>query len=183
MLPDSDDLDAPTPPPERIAIHPIPTVVAALLVIFLDQLTKGWAVANLADAPCSSAPDACIDVFWTLRFHYVGNPGASFSSFTSGGPVLGVIALLMTAFLIYQGSRTSDRPAALLYGLVAGGAMGNVLDRIFRAKDGLLSGEVVDFIDFQWWPIFNIADMAVIGGAFALAAQVWRLDRMAPSDD
>jgi len=56
----------------------------------------------------------------------------------------------------------------VLFGAIAGGAIGNVIDRIFRAKDGFMSGGVIDFIDFQWWPIFNVADIAVVCGAMGL---------------
>ena len=52
----------------------------------------------------------------------------------------------------------------LWYGIVLGGVLGNVIDRIARSGDGFLGGEVVDFIDFQWWPIFNVADMALVIG-------------------
>ncbi len=52
--------------------------------------------------------------------------------------------------------------------------MGNLLDRLFRAGNGLLEGAVVDFIDFQWWPVFNVADMAITGGAALLALTAWR---------
>ena len=59
------------------------------------------------------------------------------------------------------------RPATVAVGLVIGGAAGNVVDRLFRSP-GWLRGAVVDFIDFQWWPIFNVADMAItIGGVAA----------------
>ena len=55
--------------------------------------------------------------------------------------------------------------SAVGIGLVIGGAIGNVLDRLFRAGDGFLGGAVVDFIDLQWWPVFNVADMAItVGG-------------------
>ena len=55
-----------------------------------------------------------------------------------------------------------------LFGGLAGGAVGNLADRLFRADDGFLSGAVIDFIDLQWWPIFNIADIAIVGGVLSL---------------
>ena len=47
-------------------------------------------------------------------------------------------------------------------GLIVGGALGNLVDRAFRGDAGFLQGAVVDFIDVQWWPVFNVADMAVV---------------------
>jgi signal peptidase II len=63
---------------------------------------------------------------------------------------------------------------AVALGMVLGGAIGNQLDRLLRAgSDGLLGGCVVDFIDVQWWPIFNIADMGIVLGAILLVAVSW----------
>jgi signal peptidase II len=59
-------------------------------------------------------------------------------------------------------------------GLVAGGALGNLLDRFLRDGEGLLGGRVVDFIDLQWWPIFNVADIAICTGAGLLAILSFR---------
>jgi signal peptidase II len=53
-------------------------------------------------------------------------------------------------------------------GLVLGGALGNLTDRVFREGTGLLGGAVVDFVDLQWWPVFNVADAAVCVGALLL---------------
>jgi signal peptidase II len=64
----------------------------------------------------------------------------------------------------YLGLKETSLKLKSLYGVVLGGVLGNVMDRIFRKGDGFLSGEVVDFIDFQWWPIFNFADMALVTG-------------------
>ena len=50
-------------------------------------------------------------------------------------------------------------------GLVIGGALGNLADRAFRGHGGLLSGAVIDFVDLQWWPVFNVADSAIVVGA------------------
>ena len=67
-----------------------------------------------------------------------------------------------------------SRVQLVLVGLIIGGALGNVLDRLLRAPlgdepSGFMRGAVVDFIDVQWWPIWNVADMAVVVGAIALA--------------
>jgi signal peptidase II len=67
--------------------------------------------------------------------------------------------------------------AVVAVGLISGGAVGNVLDRLFRSKSGFLNGAVVDFIDLKHWPIFNIADSAVVVGAGLLIIDSWRHDR------
>jgi signal peptidase II len=53
-------------------------------------------------------------------------------------------------------------------GLIAGGALGNLADRAFRAGDGFMGGAVIDFIDVQWWPVWNVADMALVFGVILL---------------
>ena len=63
---------------------------------------------------------------------------------------------------------------AVALGLVVGGAFGNLIDRASREGDGFLGGGVVDFVDLQWWPVFNVADSAIVVGALLLFAVQWR---------
>jgi signal peptidase II len=70
--------------------------------------------------------------------------------------------------LLWSGRTVPTRTGAVAVGLVLGGAAGNLADRAFRAGDGFLGGAVIDFIDAQWYPVFNVADMAVVGGALLL---------------
>jgi signal peptidase II len=135
-------------------------VAVALAVIAVDQLTKVWAVNALDDHD--------IDVVWTLRFHLTFNGGMAFSQGRGLGPVIGVVAIVVVAVLLISLRRTGSTVASVAVGLVVGGAAGNILDRIFRSGDGFLTGEVVDFIDFQWWPVFNVADAAVVIGGILL---------------
>lgn len=128
----------------------------AVVVVLLDQITKVWAVAALSDGSIDLIGD-------TLRFRLSRNPGAAFSSFTSGGPVIGVIALgvaIAIALLLPRLDLAADRFAL---SLIMGGALGNVVDRVFRG-DGFLDGAVVDFIDLSFWPSFNVADSAISVG-------------------
>ena len=150
----------------------------AALVVALDQVTKQWAVSRLTAGPCT--PETCFDVFWTLRFHLHFNRGASFSTGQGLGPWFGVLALFMSVYLVRQAVKEPSLVVTVLFGGLAGGAIGNLVDRLFRADDGFLSGAVTDFIDFQWWPIFNIADMAIVGGVLSLIAL--SLMRTLPSD-
>lgn len=165
------------PPPDiNVLTSPRRRLITALAVIstivLADQLSKSWAVGRLTREPCS-VPEACIDLVGSLRFRLSFNPGAAFSSFTGGGPVLGVVAFFMTIYLVYLSVTSSDAVLRWLFPVVGGGAVGNLWDRVFRADDGFLSGKVVDFIDLQFWPIFNVADMAVVGGVIAVAFRLF----------
>ncbi|CAN5496137.1 MAG: signal peptidase II [Acidimicrobiia bacterium] len=134
-----------------------PLTVAASVVV-LDQLTKYWALNALDDG-------RVIDLFWTLRFNLAFNTGMAFSRGGSFGPVIGVVALIIVAVIVLSLGNTSTRVGALAAGLLIGGALGNIIDRMFR-DDGWFRGAVVDFIDPQWFPIFNVADIGVtVGGA------------------
>lgn len=133
-----------------------------LLVLVLDQITKYWALERLSGG-------RIVEVVGSLQFNLTKNSGASFSlgSEQGIGPWITVIALVVVVILAFgQTSRTTL--GALSAGLIAGGALGNLADRAFRGDDGFLHGAVIDFIDLQWWPIFNIADMGVVVGALLL---------------
>lgn len=176
LVSDSPDPSGSSSDSSAPARWPIAALAIAAFVVVLDQLTKAWAVDALEATSCR-VDDACIDVVWKLRLHLAFNPGASFSSFAGGGKILGLIAIGMAAYLFYLASRTTDQKLMVLFGVVAGGAIGNLADRVLRAEDGMLSGEVVDFIDFQFWPIFNVADIAVVCGVITLAFRLWQNDR------
>jgi signal peptidase II len=141
----------------------VPMVIAAIVVV-LDQITKHWALNTLADRD--------IEVFWTLQFNLAFNTGMAFSRGEGLGPVIAVVALVVVVFFLVRLGREGGRLAAVATGLIVGGAIGNIIDRAFRG-DGILDGAVVDFIDFQWFPIFNIADMGItIGGALLVLSSV-----------
>ena len=131
-------------------------------VVALDQITKHWAVSSLNDG-------RIIDVLGSLRFNLSFNRGMAFSQGTGMGPFIGVLGILVVLYLLI-GMRKSSVSGAVFVGLVAGGAAGNIVDRLFRGE-AWLRGAVVDFIDLQWWPVFNIADAAIcIGGALLVFA-------------
>ena len=162
---DVDVLDkAPASPVSRPLGIAIPVAIA---VVIADQITKQWALSALERGPCST-PGNCIDLFAGIKFHLVFNTGAAFTRGSGFGPVLAVLAFFMGGFLLYLATRREDRLGIALFGTVAGGAAGNLVDRVFRADDGLFSGAVVDFIDVGWWPVFNIADMAIVIGVISI---------------
>ena len=143
---------------------------AAAAVAALDQAAKWWALTALDDG-------AIVPVVWTLRLRLVFNKGSAFGQFQGLGPLLGVAAVVVAVALLRARRLTAGRPASLAAGSVAGGALGNFCDRVFRSDDGLLSGSVVDFIDVQWWPVWNVADMGIVVGGAALA---WSASRRQP---
>jgi len=142
------------------------SLIIAGVVVLLDQLTKHWAVNALSDG-------ASRDVFWKLHWNLAFNSGMAFSQAQGIGPYIGALALVVVVVLVLSLRKANGRGSALAAGLVVGGACGNLADRLFRG-DGWLHGSVVDFIDFEFWPIFNIADMGVsIGGVLIVLAAVF----------
>jgi signal peptidase II len=122
-------------------------------------LTKWWALEQLRDDP--------VDLFWTLRLRLTSNTGAAFSLAGGAGPFIALLALGVVGFLLWQGRTISTRLGAVALGLMLGGALGNLADRAFRG-DSFFSGAVIDFIDVQWWPVFNVADSCVVIGGILL---------------
>jgi signal peptidase II len=136
------------------------TVAVAAAVLTVDQLIKAWAVNALDDHD--------IDVVWTLRLHLTFNGGMAFSQGRGLGPVISIVALVVVVVLLASLRKGGSTISAVAVGLVVGGAAGNVVDRLFRSGHGFLGGEVVDFIDFQWWPVFNVADACIVIGGILL---------------
>ncbi|AZG43727.1 Lipoprotein signal peptidase [Gordonia insulae] len=130
-------------------------------VIALDVLTKSIAVANLDPM----RPVHIIGDVVTLRL--VRNSGAAFSVASGYTWVLTIVALVVVIGIVRYSSRLRSAWWILGLGLVLGGAMGNLADRIFRSP-GPLRGHVVDFVSVGWWPVFNVADSAVVCGAVLL---------------
>jgi signal peptidase II len=141
------------------------TALVVLFVVVFDQLTKHWAVTSLPGRDP-------VHVVWTLQWNLAFNSGMSFSKGKSLGVVIGFIALIVTAYVGWMVRRNTSKSVAVAAGLVMGGALGNVVDRLFRNR-AWMRGSVVDFIDFQWFPIFNVADMAVNVGAALFV--IWSL--------
>ena len=140
----------------------------AALVLVLDQLTKWWAVEVL--------DTRTIDLVGSLRLRLTINYGSAFSLANGRGPLISLLAIVIVVILLRSG-RHATRPAmAIAIGMVLGGAFGNLLDRAFRAGEGFLGGGVVDFVDLQWWPVFNLADSAIVVGAVGLFLLQWQDD-------
>ena len=138
-------------------------LAVAAVVLFLDIVTKVLAVRLLIPGqPVSIVGDT---ITWTL----VRNSGAAFSMATGYTWVLTLIATGVVIGIIWMGRRLVSPWWAIGLGMILGGAMGNLVDRFFRSP-GPLRGHVVDFLSIGWWPVFNVADPSVVGGAILLVA-------------
>ena len=132
-------------------------VIAAVIAV-ADQVTKHLAESRLV-------PGERVDVLGeVLGFRLFYNSGAAFSLGTSITPVLTTFACVAVVAMLVALARTWSTWWAVSVGVLLGGALGNVTDRLFRAP-GVGRGEVVDFLELPRWPIFNVADMAVVSGA------------------
>lgn len=127
-------------------------LVTAVAVLVADQVTKSLALANL------QTPKDLIDGVLTLRLTY--NSGGAFG-LLQGLPMLFGIATLLAVVAILIWVRKAEEPRWMVpLGLVLGGGLGNVTDRLIRDT----GGRVVDFIDLHVWPVFNIADVSIVVG-------------------
>ena len=144
--------------------------LTALAVVSADQLSKLWVKSNLAVG--ESLPETGF-----FRLTHVHNTGAAFGLFRDQSFLLTVIAIIGVVFLFFlvlfmyrrlQFLNTISGKISL--GLILGGTVGNLIDR-------LSDGYVTDFIDFNFWPAFNIADSAVVVGAILLAYSIIRLTK------
>ncbi|MFT3662054.1 MAG: signal peptidase II [Gordonia sp. (in: high G+C Gram-positive bacteria)] len=154
--------DAADEPPRSRS--PLVSLAALAVVVYTaDLLTKTLAVRHLDP----SSPVEIVGDVVTLSL--VRNSGAAFSMATGYTWILTIIALAVVVAIIRFSSRLRSLCWAVGLGLVLGGALGNLTDRFFR-EPGPLRGHVVDFISVGWWPVFNVADSAVVCGAILLVA-------------
>jgi signal peptidase II len=145
-------------------------VGTAAAVLALDQVTKAVAVATLVHGPAEL-------IRGVLTLRYTTNTGGAFSLFTDI-PWFFAAASIVVAVLIGAVAFRARPPLhAAALGMILGGALGNLADRAFRAPG--LGGEVVDFIDLHVWPVFNLADSAIVLGAIALAVASFRSEHAA----
>ena len=143
-------------------------LLTALLVVLVDQLSKLWIRSNLAIG------ESLFEVGF-FRLTYVHNSGAAFGLFQGQSFLLAIIALVIVAALLlytlffhHRLPFSDNRLGRLAIGLVLGGATGNLIDRVHI-------GYVTDFIDFGFWPAFNVADSAIVVGTIILAYSLIRL--------
>jgi signal peptidase II len=125
------------------------------VVMALDQLTKAWVRSGID-------PHERINIFFGLDLTRVQNTGVAFGAFSgSGGLVLVAVLIAMGGLLAYFATHAAEAGLWLPVGLVFGGALGNLADRV--RIDG-----VTDFIDPVLWPAFNLADMCIVVGVLGV---------------
>jgi signal peptidase II len=148
--------------PRRPKSRLLVAAAVAACVVAVDQITKSWAVSRLARGD--------VHVIWKLDFELQYNSGSSFSFAQGWGPVIGGIAIVIVAILVVLVRRARSNAVAVALGLVIGGALGNLSDRVLRSHHG----SVVDFIALHFWPTFNVADSCVVVGSILLVILLWR---------
>ena len=110
-----------------------------------------------------------------LQLRFTTNPGGAFGLFGGATWLFVGASLVVIAIILVASRRPPSRMASVALGLVLGGALGNLTDRLIRGSG--FSGEVVDFIDFQVWPVFNVADSCIVIGAALLLLSGTRASR------
>ena len=139
---------------------------AALGVLVVDQATKTIALEALEDGPVDLIEGV---VSFDLSF----NPGGVFGLGQGFPGVFLVATIAVTLGILLWARRIEDHSWLVPLGLVLGGGLGNVADRVFRGFDG----RVVDFIDLHVWPVFNVADMAIVSGVGLVLLSAVRSER------
>jgi signal peptidase II len=142
----------------------------AVAVVAADQLTKWWAVDALADRT--------ITLVSPIRLALSHNTGGAFGLGAGFVPFVALAVVALVVVLVGVGRAVASPAIAVALGLVAGGAVGNLADRLFRAP-GPLRGAVVDFVDLRWWPVFNVADVAITAGCIVLVLASFARERPA----
>ena len=153
----------------------LPVIVlwlVALIVIVVDQVSKQWALSVLSDGRHTALLGRALGLV------LVRNPGAAFSFATGQTWIFALIASLVVAIIIRVSRNLASRSWAVALGLVLGGAVGNLIDRLLR-EPGFLRGHVIDFIDYGGYFVGNVADIAIVAaaaGIIVLSLGGWEID-------
>lgn len=137
------------------------TAIVIAAVPALDQLSKEWAINRLSGG-------RIIKILPTLELDLTYNSGFSFGTGAGHGPLVGALVIALCGFIGWRLWIETRTARAAILAAILGGALGNLIDRVLRADDGLLSGKVVDFIDVTWYAVFNVADTFVVCGCIVL---------------
>jgi signal peptidase II len=163
---DSSPLEQPAVPAGRRVLV-VALLATAGVVLALDQLAKAWAVRALGNG-------RSIQVVGELvQLRLFRNPGAAFSFATGSTWIFTVVATVASIAIVRASRRLGSPLWALALGLLLGGALGNLVDRLFR-DPGFPQGHVVDFIDLPRLFVFNVADASITGAAALIALLSWR---------
>ena len=145
-------------PLARFTFHWQRLYFLAALIWLIDYATKVWALNNLSQVE----PIRIIGSILQLRL--VFNPGAAFSFGTSFTFIFTILAVMAVAVIAYFAIKIANRWWSVVLGLALGGVLGNLTDRIFR-EPSIFNGHVIDWIELPSFPVFNVADMAIVGAA------------------
>ena len=145
-------------PLARFTFHWQRLYFLAALIWLIDYATKVWALNKLSQVE----PIKIIGSILQLRL--VFNPGAAFSFGTSFTFIFTILAVMAVAVIAYYAIKIADRWWSVVLGLALGGVLGNLTDRIFR-EPSIFNGYVIDWIELPSFPVFNVADMAIVGAA------------------
>lgn len=143
------------------------SLLVALAVVVVDQVTKVWALHALT--PGESVPV----IGELIQLTVIRNPGAAFSIGNQATWLLTLVALVVLAVVLGSLRRLGHLGWALCLGLLLGGAVGNLVDRLVR-EPGVGRGHVVDFIDYGGLFIGNVADIAIVAAAATIAVLAWK---------
>ncbi len=140
-------------------------LVIALLVLIADQASKAWTIENI---PLNTTREIIPNFEWFVLTH-ITNAGAAFGLFPQLSLVFTFIALIVSVAIVvyYRSLPAGEWLVRLSLGLQLGGAVGNLVDR-------LRYGYVVDMFYARFWPVFNIADSAIVCGVGLLMLHLWR---------
>ncbi len=137
------------------------TVAVGIAVVVVDQLVATWAVHRLSRGP--------VHVIGPLDLQLQINTGSAFGLAQGWAPVIAALAAVAVVVLVASSRRARSDGMAASVGLVAGGALGNLVDRVFRHYHG----GVVDYVALHVWPTFNVADACITVGVVLVAWSLW----------
>lgn len=140
--------------------------LTAWTIWLFDYVTKTWALSNF-----SSDPEPVIGTL--LQFTLLKNSGAAFSVASGFTLIFSLLAVAVIATIVRYAARITSRGWLTCAGLLLGGVLGNLTDRIFR-EPGFFLGHVIDWIQIPNWPVFNIADIAISTAALLAFIQTMR---------
>ncbi len=146
----------------------------AIVALASDLVTKAWALTHLEEG----VPRPFVGNF--IRLQLIHNPGAAFSLGAGTTWIFTILAAAVIGVIIWYSRRVTSPVLAVALGLLAGGAAGNLWDRLTRPP-GFAQGHVVDFINYNDWFIGNVADIWIVAAAILLI--VWRLTDRGPSKE
>ncbi|HEU0130126.1 MAG TPA: signal peptidase II [Mycobacteriales bacterium] len=169
-----------TPLTSAVPRRPLAFLAAtATAVLAADVATKAWAVARLPGREVGLLGGHVV-------LHVQRNPGAAFSLAGGATVLFTLLAIGVVVVIVRAARRLASTAWGVTLGLLLAGATGNLVDRMLR-DPGPFRGHVVDFVDLQWngrsvWPVFNVADMAIVTGGLLALLLTWRGIPLKPGD-